>query len=225
MIEAGSLAAGSAQLLKTVPDKIEFSSLPDQGVRIALKPQRNEMIKIAAAELIFGICSLILGFLFHRFGWMSDFQFRNFGSPATVFTLLGFALIGIFIFLMLIFAATGPGRDVVLEIHPGRLKIDRYAAGDHIVREYSAADVRSVSTFDGVMLGVPIAGEVHLGDTLPDEIVAALVVVIATGLWQESAVLLPKLQVRGIPKPIPFYACDASKVPAVLEQLASGSRA
>jgi hypothetical protein len=130
--------AKAIEVLARHPQRVELSILPDSGARVVIKPDPRAAWKVAAIYVV-GIalaagCGVLMSWL--RRGGRIDLPF--FAMPWAFYT---FALIGLGVLAMLALGRLvgGPAREVVFEVYPGRLKIDRYIAGDHVVREYRAA--------------------------------------------------------------------------------------
>jgi hypothetical protein len=186
---------GARLLAKAPPDKLIFTSAPVGISSVCLKPQPNDLRKVQVALCVGAVLCWIIMWPLDRFGWMDDFEFRYFAHASTPFTYLGFGMVGVAIFLLLIQMASGPGRDTLVEIRPGHVKIDRYCAGDHVVREYTPAEVRAATLIDGIITLYIPTGEVHLAVPKPVEFQRAFMAIMAVGLWQESTFLAGPMRI------------------------------
>lgn len=203
-----------SQCLASNPDVVELVALPDEGLRMILKVRPSEIWKLIGAMATCSIASLIVGVLIERLHLVEDFNGPFFRHAGTPFYSMSALFLGIGLFVLIMRVVAGPDQAAILEIHPRRLKVDRYVAGDHVVREYSASEVRAITIRNGVIEIATSPGEFGLGGNhLPLDVKVAMVAVIALGLWQESTCLLPNLRIGKFAREqLPLYAFDRSTV-------------
>jgi hypothetical protein len=123
------------------PDQVDVADMDDGGVRVVLKPRPREMWKILALGFTASILSLA-GAIFLT----SHPEVRPDGltglSISMKFYFLAAALMGISLLALLLHLSAGKPKETILEVWPGRLKVDRYLSWDHIVRECPAKEIK-----------------------------------------------------------------------------------
>src|SRR5258706_7601291 len=129
-------------ILARYPDRVELLDLPEGGIRVAIRPDPNTSLKIAAGLVIACVSSFVVG---RVVGWLRHNGELNlpfvFARQSTFYGLSIFFL-ALGSFFGLIRWLNGPPKPTVFDVYPGRLKIDRYVAGDHVVRQYAPNEVR-----------------------------------------------------------------------------------
>jgi len=221
-LDVANAAVSGAKVLASCAEKVEFKKLSGDAVEFQQKGQPSELGKAAVLLWACVPVTSAIAWSLDRYGWMNEFQFRNFSRASTPFWFLAASLAFIGTMILLLLKVVGPERDTVVQVEPLRIKIDSWAAGDHIVREYLADTVIIVALLDeAVAIGIPTA-EVYIGASMPKEVRAAVVPVIAVGLWQESAYLARN---RGVlPKKVLLFAGDLRKLKESIGDAASAAR-
>jgi hypothetical protein len=133
------------QVLNQRPERAAVVLLPDSVVRIVLKKNPKSLWTLAIVCSAVGAVILLATKAFDRY------QSRATDLPVTVdlmkLYIVAWMCVGVGLMMILInLAVGGVERDTIIEVSLGRLKIDRWVAGDHVVREYVPDEIRHIWT-------------------------------------------------------------------------------
>jgi len=142
-----ALQADPQQTLKLLQQRpgIVLSKIDDGGTRIIIKP--NPWGIWILIGIVFASSTLLaLMALADDRDWFSlGFHFQT----MKLYMISGGGLIGVFI-LIVVRLASGPPKDTIIEVQPGRLKIEYYVSGDRIFKHVAASDIRDIHVNNGL---------------------------------------------------------------------------
>jgi len=142
-----NLAAVKASLRQLV-SKERLEEFSDGGVRMTF-PRNQVNTRIAfCVMLIFGLLGGFLSPLLRK--WMEP-EF-SLGNSVDYLAMLCWFDAGLALIVLLITELNGPAKPTVITIHNSSLKVDRWVAGDRIVREYGPADIVAISVDNALNL-------------------------------------------------------------------------
>ena len=161
--------------------RVEMNDLPD-GVQVTIKTDPRGTLKLAAMMVGGGLSAgalLLIVYLTRDNPVPRDFIISKpialLGLMAVFGTVLGLS-IGAASF------ANGPDRPTVLQLRPGTVRIERWMAGDHVLRDYSAADIKALLI--NVALDVQTrTDQFSLAPSIPHDTQVALGELMALMLW------------------------------------------
>jgi hypothetical protein len=182
------------RLLSQRPERAAVTSLPDGGVRIVLKKNPKALWTLAI------VCSLVGASILLAAGWLGRSQSHAADGPvgfnATKLYVVAWMCVGVGIMLILInLAAGGIERDTIIEASLGRLKIDRWVAGDHVVRQYTPDEINHIWTDGAIGVDWRI-GPFSIGLFAPPDVQDAAAQIAGTVFWGERAIVQRNAKTR-----------------------------
>jgi hypothetical protein len=135
---------GIIEELRRQPN-VQVRELEDGGAIIVIKPNPRDftilfVLTVAVSALL---ALLALAMDLNWFG----LEFRIQTLKLYIFAGVGgmFALMGV-----LVRAAAGPPKESTIEVHQGRMKVDFYVSGDHVVKEIRAEEIQAIDDTAGL---------------------------------------------------------------------------
>lgn len=129
----------------------------DKSVTIVLKKRPKSVWALAATCVAFGIIVVIAAWLFERYQ-SSDAYDLPIRFPPFKLYVVGWMCAGVGVMLTLInLASGGVDRDTVFHVSLGRLKIDRWVSGDHVVRDYTPEEINQIWADGAIEVGWRLA--------------------------------------------------------------------
>jgi hypothetical protein len=158
-------------------------------VTITLKRQPKQAWGIALLFTGMGALIVLGAWLFdgHQHSPGYDLPFRY--NMLKLYLVAGMCLMGGLILLLVTALGGAEGKDTVLTAIPGRLTVDRYVSGDHLVRTYTPADCRAiwVDSAIGIAAGVcPFS----IAMFTPPDVQLAVAEILGTIFWGDAAIAL-----------------------------------
>lgn len=169
------------------PQAASITALPDGGVRVALKKQPKQLWALIGCLTIGGALALAGIWLFDKYQRSPDYDLPFRFGVIKLYLLVGM-MIGIGGILALIQAAGGGERDTIIEASRGRLKIDRYIAGDHVIREYAPSEIGAIWVDSGIGIDARL-GPFSLAIFTPSDVQVAVAEIIGTVFWSDDTLV------------------------------------
>ena len=186
------------ELLRSAPT-VSMRELPGDGIAVDVQPPaRRNIWGLPVACFVGGIVCIAVGLYMYRDnpGLPQGYQWN---APALLLV-MGFLNVALGPLILATLAVQGPPKPVAIEALPGRLKADRYLAGDHVVSSYGADDVQFLSVEETIesMLGATTRmGGQQLIAFGGREVNCAIALVLATRLWRGRNLLAGTDRVLG----------------------------
>ena len=196
--DASPAERAALELLNSTPS-VTMRELPGDGIAFDVQPPpRRNMWAVPLACFVGGIVCVALGFYMFRDnrGLPQGYQWN--ASPLLL--ILGFVNVALGPLILVIVALQGPPKPVSVEAMPGRIRADRYIAGDHVVSGYGADDVRFLSVEEAMetMLGATTRmGGQQLIAFGKRDVNCAVALVLASRLWRGRELLAGTDKVLG----------------------------
>jgi hypothetical protein len=160
---------------------VSMRELPDGGLAFNVQPPpRRKMWAVPVLCMVFGAACVAGGYLMHRYNpGLRDL----YTWPPRKLIVLGSVAAGMGPVMLLIFAVQGPPKNVELEAHPGRLKADRSIAGDRVVSNYSADEVKYLFVEQSTLVATTRMGDQQLMAFGDRRVNGAIATLLASRLW------------------------------------------
>lgn len=197
-IDVVQAALSAKELLEGAKNRFDLTGLPDNAVRLVIKGKPKEMLKIAFMMFFVAGLGSAVGYALERFPLSPDFQGPIIEHPQNLFNLMSLAIAGIGALLILIFVVAGSERDTILDVGDSRIRVDRYVAGDHMVREYLSTEIQAIAVQETSIILATKTHEIGFGSHLTDAERRAIVAIICLGLWQDNARLGENIRIGKI---------------------------
>jgi lysylphosphatidylglycerol synthetase-like protein (DUF2156 family) len=126
------------------PQAAVIAMTADNGVTITLKRQPKQAWGIALLITAIGVLCMLGAWLFDRYQHSPGYDLPIRYNMTKLYLVAGMCLMGSLIALLVLAAGGAEGKDTVLTAVAGRLTVDRYVSGDHVVRTYTPADCRAI---------------------------------------------------------------------------------
>jgi len=140
-------------VLAQYPKLVSIALPPEGGVRITLKKNPKSIWVLAISCTVFGVVGLIGIAFFDRYQRSDRFDLPIHFSVIKLYLLAAMCTGAGILMALINLASGGVDRDAVIHAAPGRLHIDRWVSGDHIVREYSREDINQIWTDGAIEIG------------------------------------------------------------------------
>jgi hypothetical protein len=180
MTARGARLESAWAVLGQYPARVERAKLPAGGLRLTLLAQGGGLLKFAVAMVLVGVLGVVVWVFL-----VDQPRTSHLGAGRMKLIVMSISCITLAPALLLVRIVTGPPKPTVLEIRPGELRLDHYIAGDHIVRTYSATELRSVRATKSEVIIETRLGFVVVGNNLGRAARGALMEVINAVLWGE----------------------------------------
>jgi hypothetical protein len=182
--------------LVSKPAAATITTTADNGVKIALKKQTKTAWALIAFLTGMGVVLLVGAWLFDRYQHSPGYDI-----PVRFRMLKLYGLAGMCVLIGLIMALVqalggGESKDTVVTVVPGRLTVDRYLSGDHVVRTYSGGELRAIWVDSAIGLDVRL-GPVNIGIFTPTDVQVATAEIIAAVFWGDEVTVS-----RDVPSPL-----------------------
>jgi hypothetical protein len=175
------------QAIARRPERASVRPLDGGGVAVTLKRSPGRALGLALGVVAFGAAALLAVWALDRYQSSPDydqpFRFRLF----KFYMLAGMCTLGGAIALLVVLASSGDS-DTVLEVWRGRLKVDRWLSGDHVVREYTPAEISLIWSDSAMGIGYR-RGDFAVAHLAPNEVLDAAAEIVGTVFWGDEAVV------------------------------------
>ena len=182
--------------LVSKPAAATIMTTPDNGVTIALKRQPKTAWTLIAVITGLGLLLLLGAWWFDRYQQdpANDVPVR-FGVMK-LYGLAGMCVLFGLIFALVQAVGGGESKDTVVTVARGRLTVDRYLSGDHVVRTYSAGELRAIWVDAAIGLDVPIA-PFSIAIFTPADVQMAAAEIMGAVFWGDDVTVS-----RNVPSPL-----------------------
>ena len=182
--------------LVSKPAAATITTTADNGVKIALEKQTKTAWALIAFLVGMGVVLLVSAWLFDRYQHSPGYD-----VPVRFGMLKLYGLAGMCVLIGLIFALVqalggGESKDTLVTVARGRLTVDRYLSGDHVVRTYCGGELRAVWVDSAIGLDVRL-GPVSIAILTPADVQVAAAEIIAAVFWGDELTVE-----RNVPSPL-----------------------
>jgi hypothetical protein len=177
------------------PEHVSLDVLAKDTAQITIKKNRRALWGLTLLCLLSGLLGIVGTWLFDRYQSSDSFDLPLRFRTTKLYVAAGIC-VGVGLLLMLInLAAGGVERNTVIEAALGRLKIDRWVSGDHVVREYSRDEVSEIWTDGAIEIGWRL-GAFGVAPFAPAKVQDAVAEIVGTLFWGDDACVARKIRSR-----------------------------
>jgi hypothetical protein len=180
------------------PKEVAISVSPIGEAHIEIKQDPKVVWMIGAMCSGMGAACLIAAWIIDHYRRSDDYDLPFSYSASFKLWFLGWMCLGMGIMVVLIaIASRGKNRDTIIEVSRGRLKVDRWVSGDHVVREYAPEEISMIWTDGAIEIGARL-GEVPVAPFAQRDIQDAVAEIVGTVFWGDESVIQRDVKTRTV---------------------------
>ena len=175
-------AVAAALDLLNAAESVSVREFAGGGVAVVVDAAKHRSVwALPLACFAVGITGFVGGYLLHLYGGPPGAHVRKVPVMLMVLGALNAVLAPA---ILAILAMQGKPRDILLEAAAGRLKADRSIAGNHVVSNFGADEVKYLVVDGGVLGATTRMGEQPLVGFGRQDLNEAIATVLAAELWR-----------------------------------------
>lgn len=168
-------------------ERVTISELRDGGIGFDVEPDPKTAWKPAIVCILVGVFAIPAGYLLHVHNSGLPDGYRWPGT--SMIMALGAISVALGLLLLLIFVMNGPPKKASIEARPGSLRADRFIGGDHVVSNYTAAEVQCLFVEASQLFATIRKGDQQLIAFGDRDVNIAIATLLASRLWHPEAVV------------------------------------